>query len=188
MTSMLSDTEKAVVETIRMRLTTQQALQYLQDNGFSVSRATYFRHKRRVEDRKLERLYHIAKIGFVDQHLQRIDGLEIIEKMMWQEFNREQDPFKRVQILKDIAQVQPYLSAYYEATKYVVDESSNTIGLKREQAILDLNQKNNTSLNAVHGKENQVYENNPGKSITEREEEFKKAEECFKKSMENFVF
>jgi hypothetical protein len=185
---MLSNTEKAVVETIRMRLTTQQALQYLQDNGFPVSRATYFRHKRRVEEKKLERVYHIAKLGFVDQHLQRIDGLEIIEKMMWQEYYREHDPFKRVQILKDIAQVQPYLSAYYESTKYVVDETSNKIGFKREQSILDHNQKNNTSLNPIHGKENQVSENNPGKSITEREEKLKKAEDYFKKSMENFVF
>ena len=121
MTSMLDDIEKLVVETIRMRLTTQKSLEYLKDNEFPVSRATFFRHKR-VEEKKLELLYHIAKIGFEDQHLQRIDGLEIIEKMMWQEYNREQDSFKRVQIPKEIAQVQPYLSAYYEATEYVVDK------------------------------------------------------------------
>lgn len=78
---MLDDIEKLVVETIRMRLTTQQALENLKDNEFPVSRATYFRHKRRVEEKKLERFTHIAKIGFEDQHLQRVDGLEIIEKM-----------------------------------------------------------------------------------------------------------
>lgn len=100
MTSMLSNIEKLVVETIRIRLTTQQALKYLRDNEFPVSRATYFRHKRRVEGKKLERVYHIAKLGFVDQGLQRIDGLEIIEKKMWLEYNREH-PFKRIQILKD---------------------------------------------------------------------------------------
>lgn len=82
MTSMLDDIEKLVVETIRMRLTTQQALENLKDNEFPVSRARYFRHKRRVEEKKLEGLYHIAKIGLEDQHLQRINGLEIIEKMM----------------------------------------------------------------------------------------------------------
>lgn len=96
---MLSNIEKLVVETIRMRLTTQTALKYLRDNELPVSRATYFRYKRRVEGKKLERVYHIAKLGFVDQGLQRIDGLEI-EKKMWQEYNREH-PFKRIQILKD---------------------------------------------------------------------------------------
>jgi len=30
----------------------------------------------------IERVYHIAKLGFVDQHFQRIDGLEIVEKKM----------------------------------------------------------------------------------------------------------
>jgi hypothetical protein len=61
MLSMLSDTEKAVVETIRMRLTTDQSLQYLKDNGFSMSRASYFRHKKKLDEMKLKRLYEIAK-------------------------------------------------------------------------------------------------------------------------------
>jgi hypothetical protein len=39
MLSILSDTEKAVVETIRMRLSTEQALQSMKDNGFAISRA-----------------------------------------------------------------------------------------------------------------------------------------------------
>lgn len=133
MTCVLSDTEKVVVETIRMRLTTPQALQYSKDNGFPMSRATYFRHKRIVQEKKFERLYHIANLGFEDQHLQRIDGLEIIEKKMWQEYNKEKDPFKRVQILKDIAQVQPFLSAYYDATKYVIDNRTNRVGLIGER-------------------------------------------------------
>jgi hypothetical protein len=48
MLSMLSDTEKAVVETMRMRLTTDQALQYLKDNEFPMSRPSYFRHKKKT--------------------------------------------------------------------------------------------------------------------------------------------
>ena len=77
MSSVLSDTEKAVVETIRMRLTTDQALQYLKDNEFPMSRASYFRHKKKLEEKKLKRLYHIGQIGFQDQHLERIDNYEM---------------------------------------------------------------------------------------------------------------
>ena len=124
MSSILSDTEKAVVETIRMRLSIEQALRYMKDNGFLISRATYFRHKKRLVEKKLQRLYHMANIGFEEQHLERIDGLELIEKKMWEEYNKEKDPWKRVQILKDIAQVQPYLSAYYDATKYVINDKT----------------------------------------------------------------
>ena len=126
MLSILSDTEKAVVETIRMRLSTEQSLRYMKDNGFSISRATYFRHKKKLEEKKLERLYHIANLGFEYQHLDRIEGLELIEKKMWEEYNKEKTPWKRVQILKDIAEIQPYLSSIYDATKYVINNKNET--------------------------------------------------------------
>ncbi|MDR4512330.1 MAG: hypothetical protein MRJ93_11580 [Nitrososphaeraceae archaeon] len=124
MADILTDTERAVVESIRMRLSTEQALVYMKDVGYPVARATYFRYKKKLEEKKFERLNHIAKIGFIDQHLERIDGLELIEKKMWVEYNREKDPFKRIQMLKTIAQVQPYISTYYETTKFFVDPKS----------------------------------------------------------------
>jgi len=136
MLRILNDTEKAVVETIRMRLSTEQALQYMKDNGFSVSRATYFRHKK-----KLERLYHMANLGFEYQHLDRIDGLELIEKKMWKEYNKEKGPWKRVQILKDIAQVQPYLASLYDSTKFVIDKK---IIEAKEKGVVELNNKTTT--------------------------------------------
>ena len=144
MLSILSDTEKAVVETIRMRLSTEQALQYMKDNGFYVSRATYFRHKKKLEEKKLERLYHMANLGFEYQHLDRIDGLELIEKKMWEEYNKEKDPWKRVQILKDIAQVQPYLASIYDSTKFVIDKK---IIEAKEKGTVELNSKPTTIIN-----------------------------------------
>jgi hypothetical protein len=144
MPSILSDTEKSVVETIRMRLSTEQSLQYMKDNGFSVSRATYFRHKKKLEEKKLERLNYMANLGFEYQCLDRIDGLELIEKKMWEEYNKEKDPWKRVQILKELAQIQPYLSSIYEATKFVIDK--RPIDTK-EKGIIELNNKTTTIIN-----------------------------------------
>jgi hypothetical protein len=116
---MLSEIEKGVIETIRMRLTTDQSLQYLKDNGFSMSRSSYFRRKKKVEERKLKRLYEIAKIGFQDQHLETIDQYEMGFKMMWQNVLRESDPYKQNSMIKDILLLKPYLSSYYEATKLI---------------------------------------------------------------------
>jgi hypothetical protein len=149
MLSILSDTEKAVVETIRMRLSTEQALQYMKDNGFYVSRATYFRHKKKLEEKKLERLYHMANLGFEYQHLDRIDGLELIEKKMWEEYNKEKDPWKRVQILKDIAQIQPFLASIYDSTKFVIDKRPIEA---KEKGTVELNNTtiiNNPRINKV---------------------------------------
>ena len=80
---MLDNRKKLVIETIRMRLTEKQSLAYLKEMGFEISPKTYYNDKRKVESLKLKRLFHIAEIGFEDQHLERIDTYEMGFKMMW---------------------------------------------------------------------------------------------------------
>ena len=120
--NIISERQKAVIETIRMRLTEKQALAYLKEVGFEMSDTTWYREKNKVEKLKLKRLYHIAQIGFQDQHLDTIDNTELCLKLMWENYHVEQNPFKRFQMLKDIISVQPYLSAYYETTKLIVEK------------------------------------------------------------------
>jgi|GEM_PF-850858 len=122
---LLSDRQKEVIETIRMRLTEKQSLAYLKEMGFDISPKTYYNDKRAVERLKLQRLYHIAKIGFQDQHLERIDQYEMGFKMMWQNVLREQDPYKQNTMIRDILLLQPYLSSYYEATKLIIDKQKS---------------------------------------------------------------
>lgn len=114
---LLNERTKAVLETMRMRLTEKQALAYLKGVGYEIHAATWYREKRKVESVKLQRLYHIAKIGFEDQHLETIDQYEMGFKMMWQNVLREQNPFRQNVMIKDILLLKPYLSAYYDATK-----------------------------------------------------------------------
>ena len=64
-------------------ITEKQALAYLKEVGFEVSDTTWYREKNKVEKLKLKRLYHIAQIGFQDQHLETIDQYEMGFKMMW---------------------------------------------------------------------------------------------------------
>jgi hypothetical protein len=120
--SILNDRQKAVIETIRMRLNEKQSLEYLKEVGFDIGQATYYREKRQVEQMKLKRLYHIVKIGFQDQHLERIDVYEMGFKMMWNNVLLEKDPYKSNAMIKDILLLQPYLSAYYETTKLVIGD------------------------------------------------------------------
>jgi hypothetical protein len=125
--SVLSDTEKMIVNCTIMRLKENEALDYLRMNGHDMSRMTYYRMKRRVEEKKMQRLYEIARIGFVNQHIERIDQLELIQREMWKLYHEEQEPRYKAAILEKIASVQPYLSAYYEATKMVIKEGGNVI-------------------------------------------------------------
>lgn len=46
------------------------------------------------------------------------------KKFMWENYYQCTDPYKRVLILEKIVRIQPFLSAYYEATKDVMKESN----------------------------------------------------------------
>jgi hypothetical protein len=82
--SILTERQKAIVECIRMRIKEKQSLEYLKEVGFQMASATLYREKAKVEKTKLQRLYHIAQIGFQDQHIDCIDNTELALKLMWQ--------------------------------------------------------------------------------------------------------
>jgi hypothetical protein len=63
-----------------MKLSEKQSLQYLHDKGFKISHNHFYRLKRKIQESRFDRLLLIAKQGFVDQHLERIDQLELINK------------------------------------------------------------------------------------------------------------
>ena len=66
-------------------------------------------------------MHQIAAYEFHEQHLNRIDTCELIAKLMWQEYGKEKSPYRRVLILKEIKEIQPYLSSYYQTTKMVLE-------------------------------------------------------------------
>ena len=109
----ISDRQKVVIETVTMRLSTKEALLYLHEHGFPIKEATYYREKAKLENMKMERLYLMSKVGFIDQHLDKIDKLECIEKEMWRKYRECKNPYKGVEILTQIANLQPFLFAYY---------------------------------------------------------------------------
>jgi hypothetical protein len=87
---------------------------------------------------KWQRLVHIAEL-FTDQHLQRIDNLELVEHLMWSEYEKEKSPFKRVEILSYIVNMQPYLSNYYGATRFVLEKRLKIDPIKKPDIYMDIN-------------------------------------------------
>src|SRR5881296_2842989 len=111
-----------------MRLTQNESMQYLNDKGFEISVPQFYRIKRKIQGSRFDRLSLIAKQGFVDQHLERIDQLELINQEYWKLYNAEKDNFKKSLILEKIAELQTYISPYYDAPRYVMQQS-----IKNEQ-------------------------------------------------------
>ena len=106
-----------------MGLSEKDSMQYLSDRGFNISIPQFYILKRKIKQSRFDRLSLIAKEGFVDQHLERIDQLELINKEYWKLYNAEKDNFKKALILEKIAELQTYISPYYDASRYVMEKS-----------------------------------------------------------------
>jgi hypothetical protein len=65
----------------------------------------------------------LPKEGFVDQHLERIDELELINQEYWKLYNAEKGNMNQDLILEKIAELQTYISPYYDASRYVMEQS-----------------------------------------------------------------
>lgn len=69
-----------IIHTMVMKLSEKESMSYLSDRGFKISIPQFYRIKRKIQESKFDCLSLIAKQGFVDQHLERIDQLELINK------------------------------------------------------------------------------------------------------------
>jgi hypothetical protein len=112
-----------IIQTMVMKLSEKQSMEYLHDKGFKISRDSFYRLKRNIQQSRFDRLSLIAKTQFVDQHLERIDQLELINQEMWTLYRNEKDNFKKVLILEKIAELQTYISPYYDASRYILEKS-----------------------------------------------------------------
>jgi hypothetical protein len=116
-----------------MRLSEKDSLEYLHDKGFKISRDSFYRLKRNIQKSRFDRLNLIAKTQFVDQHLERIDQLELVNQEMWKCY-RNKD-YKAMDALLKIAELQTYISPFYEASKWVMEESIKNDKQKKDQSI-----------------------------------------------------
>ena len=128
--------QRLVCDTVMQRLPLQASLKYINRNlkredKKDISRTKLIRIRRYMKDHKFDRLFEIAKDGFVSQHLDRIDDLLLIKKEMWACYfaQSKTDPFKAAQILTLLMQVQPYISQYYEASKHIMEKVRRVQGL-----------------------------------------------------------
>jgi hypothetical protein len=112
-----------IIDCMAMNIHEKEALEYLDRNGFKISRAEFYRLKQEVKDTTQQRLNLIASEEFLSQHLERIDTLRTILKEMWANYHLEKNPFKKVQILERIEENQVYLSSYYDSTRYVMEQA-----------------------------------------------------------------
>lgn len=123
----LSDRDIAVLSTKFMWFTTKEALKYLSDNGFIMSESKYFRILSRISSRYKERAFGVAK-NFLENHVNMVEEMINIKKLMYKEYDDEKDHFKKATILSKITEQNTYISGYSEDTKYIIEEVAKKLG------------------------------------------------------------
>jgi hypothetical protein len=102
-----------------MRLDEKESLEYVKEQGFDLSRAQYYRIKKKIHDSRFDRLFRIAK-GFVDHHLERMDTIDLVHHEMWTSYRK--GDYKAMDALSKIAEIQPIISNYFDASKLVMED------------------------------------------------------------------
>jgi len=120
----LTDTEILIVHTMVMRLSEKESLEYLKKKGHEIKLRTLQKAKKKIRDSTNQRKFELARNGLWEQHLERLDQLETILKLAWENYNLEKEPFKRIKILEIISSIQPLLSNYYSLSQRVVENDT----------------------------------------------------------------
>jgi hypothetical protein len=118
-----------------MKFSEKESMQFLSDKGFKISVPQFYRVKRQIQESRFDRLALISKQGFVDQHLERIDQLELINQEYWKLYNAEKNNMNKASILEKIAELQTYFSPYYDASRYVMEQSIKNNETKENQSL-----------------------------------------------------
>lgn len=111
-----------VINCIVTHKSNTDSLKYLHEHDYPLSRAQFERIKSDIKQSRHKRTSEIANTGFIDAHLEAIDTFTEIKKEMWLNYYAEQNPYKKVEILTQIANLQPYINEYYSTTREIIED------------------------------------------------------------------
>lgn len=124
----LNDSEVLVLQTIVMRFNEHDSMAWIHSHQTNRKKPMevrqFYRIKGKLKGSTQKRKFELQKIGLWEQHIERIDQLETILKLSWENYHREQNPTRRQNILDSIAGIQPLLSAYYSASQEVIENDT----------------------------------------------------------------
>lgn len=128
----LNELELAIVAVKSMRFTEKEAMDYLKSKGHEISIRKYYHTLGHISSETRKRAFEIAK-SFLEDHIITIDELLNIKKIMYEESNKEKDSLKKTLILAKITETMiPYISAYREATKQIVEEVQKRVAIEEK--------------------------------------------------------
>ena len=120
---MLPDFQKEASIVRKRQNNESESIQFLKDRGLKISTRYLYKLKKKVKDNRFHRLSLIAQSQFRDQHIHRIEQLEVINKEYWDLYRKEPKIINKALILQKIVELQTYVSSYYDASRYILEKS-----------------------------------------------------------------
>lgn len=119
----LNDKEfHVIVARVMFKTDYKLALKWLESKDYRISQAEYYRILARLDLEAQKRLFEIGQ-KFQIIASDEIIKLTSIEKMMYEEYHKEQKPKDRAIILKMIVELQPYLTSLYDQTRLLIESN-----------------------------------------------------------------
>lgn len=124
-----NEKESLVIQTMAMRLNEENSLKWVNTHlrkGDHMGRSVYWKLRGRIKASSEKRKFRAINEGLLTQHFERIDQLETILSLSWENFHRinAKNPLGAQRILDSIVNIQPLLSQYYEDTQYVIESET----------------------------------------------------------------
>ena len=121
-----------IAQSMCLRLTEKETMDLLVKHNISFTRKTLYNIKEKLRKNMSERINNIYYWEYLDEYLLSIDTIKLCQKKMWECFEQEKDPFKRVEILTQIINTQPLLIEFYHNTKEVLSQHNKTIRISQQ--------------------------------------------------------
>ena len=109
-----NDTKFLVIQSMAMRLSEKEALDWISSQGKHLSHAQYYRIRKKINNEKEKRKTSFKSEGLWTAIFGSIDQYETILRLSWKNARNEKDPLKNQKILESITQILPYTTAIIE--------------------------------------------------------------------------
>lgn len=117
-----NDTKFLVIQSMAMRLSEKEALDWISSKSKHLSHAQYYRIRKKIKEEKENRKISFKFEGLWTSIFDTIDQLETIRRLSWQNVRNEKDPLKNQKILESITRILPYTTSIIEeGVKYSKD-------------------------------------------------------------------
>jgi hypothetical protein len=109
-----------VIECMIFRYTEKESMEYIFKKGYNITDRTFRNIKKDIIKSRFKFFAELLDTGVIDQHIRAIQSIYHVQREMWINYEKCEDPYKKVEILTQIVNTLPFLSNYYKATKNVL--------------------------------------------------------------------